>query len=108
MARWRPRGARTIRDSNRASDVIVRLRALFSKKDAKAETIDLNEAAREVLTLCADELQRNRVIVRQELTNELPLIAGDRVQLHQVILNLLRNSSDAMSGIEGRPRKLII
>jgi signal transduction histidine kinase len=99
---------RTIRDGKRASEVIVRLRLLFSKKEAKAETIDLNEAAREVLALCADELQRNRVIVRHEFARDLPLLAGDRVQLQQVILNLLRNASDAMSDVADRPRELVI
>ncbi|MGA9670389.1 MAG: ATP-binding protein [Terracidiphilus sp.] len=99
---------RTIRDGKRASEVIVRLRLLFSKKEAKNETIDLNEAAREVLALCADELQRNRVIVRQELASDLPLTAGDRVQLQQVILNLLRNASDAMNGVKDRAKELVI
>jgi PAS domain S-box-containing protein len=99
---------RTIRDGNRASEVVIRLRALFSKKETKAETVDLNEAAREVLAICADELQRHRVIVRQELANGLPLATGDRVQLQQVILNLLRNASDAMSGVTDRSRDLTI
>jgi signal transduction histidine kinase len=99
---------RTIRDGNRASEVIVRLRALFSRKEARAETVDLNEAAHEVVALCADEFQKNRVIVRQELANDLPLVAGDRVQLQQVILNLLRNASDAMNGVADRPRELVI
>jgi len=99
---------RTIRDGKRASEVIVRLRLLFSKKEAKAETMDLNEAASEILALCADELQRNRVIVRQELASDLPPVAGDRVQLQQVILNLLRNASDAMSDVKDRPRELVI
>jgi signal transduction histidine kinase len=99
---------RMIRDGNRASEVITRLRALFSKKESTVEQVDLNEAAREILALCSDELQRNRVIVRQELTNSLSPIVGDRVQLQQVILNLLRNASDAMSGVNDRPRELII
>jgi len=99
---------RTIRDGNRASEVIVRLRALFSRKEARAETVDLNEAAHEVVALCADEFQKNRVIVRQELANDFPLVAGDRVQLQQVILNLLRNASDAMNGVADRPRELVI
>jgi signal transduction histidine kinase len=99
---------RTIRDGKRASEVITRLRALFSKKAGKTETVDLNEAAQDVLALCADELQRNRVIVRQELASGLPLVAGDRVQLQQVILNLLRNASDAMRGVADRPRELVI
>jgi PAS domain S-box-containing protein len=99
---------RTIRDGNRATEVIVRLHALFSKKEAKTEVIDLNEAAREVLALCAYDLQRNRVIVRYEFANDLPLVAGDRVQLQQVILNLVRNASDAMSGVQDRPRELVL
>jgi signal transduction histidine kinase len=99
---------RTIRDGNRASDVITRLRALFAKKDATTESVDLNEATREVIALSLGELQRSRVIVRAELADDLPPITGDRVQLQQVILNLLRNASDAMSGLDDRPRKLVI
>src|SRR2546427_6678699 len=90
---------RTIRDGRRAADVITRLRALFSKKELTLESLDLNEAAREVIALCSSELQRNRVILRSELADNLPPVAGDRVQLQQVILNLVRNASDAMSGI---------
>jgi PAS domain S-box-containing protein len=99
---------RTIRDGNRASDVITRLRALFSKKDATTESVDLNEAAREVIALSLSELQRNRVILRPELADDLPTVTGDRVQLQQVILNLLRNASDAMSCVDDRPRQLVI
>lgn len=99
---------RTIRDGNRASEVIARLRALFSKKETANEDLDLNEAAREVISLTLSELQRNRVILRQELADDLPPVRGDRVQLQQVILNLLRNASDAMSNVEDRPRNLVI
>jgi PAS domain S-box-containing protein len=99
---------RTIRDANRASEVISRLRSLYGKKDPTIESVDLNEATREVLTLSLSELQRNRVIVLQELAEGLPLVAGDRVQLQQVILNLIRNASDAMSAVEDRPRQLLI
>ena len=99
---------RTIRDGNRAADVISRLRALYGKKEPTIESVDLNEATREVLALSLSELQRNRVIVQQELVDDLPLVAGDRVQLQQVILNLLRNASDAMSTIDDRPRDLLI
>src|SRR5580700_1407217 len=90
---------RTIRDGNRASDVITRLRALFSKKDTIAEQVDLNDATREVIALSLSELQGNRVILRSELADDLPLITGDRVQLQQVILNLLRNGSDSMNTV---------
>jgi PAS domain S-box-containing protein len=99
---------RTIRDGDRAAAVIARLRALFSKKDATIESMDLNEATREVLALSLSELQRNQVILRSELAENLPPVAGDRVQLQQVILNLVRNASDAMNGIYDRPRLLLI
>ena len=99
---------RTIRDGNRAADVITRLRALFSKKEFTLEPLDLNEATREVVALSLSELQRNRVVVQSELADDLPSITGDRVQLQQVILNLLRNASDAMVGVDERPRQLLI
>jgi len=99
---------RAIRDGNRASDVVARLRALFAKKAAAAESVDLNEATREVVALSLSELQRNRVIVREDLAEDLPPVAGDRVQLQQVILNLLLNASDAMSNVDDRPRQLVI
>jgi len=99
---------RTIRDGRRAAEVITRLRALFSRKDVIIEPVDLNEATREVVALSRSELERNRVIVRPTLTDNLPLVKGDRVQLQQVILNLLRNASDAMSSVYNRPRMLLI
>ena len=99
---------RTIRDGNRASEIITRLRALFVKKDTATETVDLNEATREVIALLRSELQRSQVILRAELRDDLPHITGDRVQLQQVILNLLRNASDAMGAIDDRPRQLVI
>ena len=99
---------RAIRDGNRASDVVARLRALFTKKAAAAESVDLNEATREVLALSLSELQRNRVIVGEDLAENLPPVSGDRVQLQQVILNLVLNASDAMSDVNDRPRQLVI
>jgi signal transduction histidine kinase len=99
---------RTIRDAERASEVIKRLRSLFCKKGATRESLDLNEATREVVALSLSELERNEVIVRTELAGELPPVEGDRVQLQQVILNLLLNASDAMSGVDDRPRQLVI
>ena len=99
---------RTIRDGNRASEVITRLRALFSKKHTLAERVHLNDATREVIALSLCELQSNRVILRSDLADHLPLVTGVRVQLQQVILNLLRNASDAMSTIDDRPRELLI
>ncbi|MGC2110614.1 MAG: ATP-binding protein [Candidatus Korobacteraceae bacterium] len=99
---------RTIRDGNRAAEVINRLRALFSKKETTPEPLDLNEATEEVIALLLSELQRNRVILRPELADSLPIVIGDRVQLQQVILNLIRNASDAMSAVDDRPRQILI
>jgi PAS domain S-box-containing protein len=99
---------RTIRDGHRASEVITRLRSLFGNKDGATEPVDLNEATREVIALSMSDLQRSRVILRQELADDLPPVTGDRVQLQQVILNMLRNASDAMSGVNDRPRQLLI
>ena len=99
---------RTIRDGNRASDVITRMRGLFTKKEFILEPLDLNDATREVITLSLSHLQRDRMILRSELAEDLPSIVADRVQIQQVILNLLRNASDAMRTVEGRPRALLI
>ena len=86
----------------------MRLRALFSKKESTTEPVDLNEATQEVIALSLSELQRNRVILRPEFADDLPVVTGDRVQLQQVILNLLKNASDAMSAVNDRPRQLQI
>jgi PAS domain S-box-containing protein len=99
---------RTLRDGNRASDVITRLRGLFANSEFRLEPIDLNEAAREIVALTSSDLQRNRVVVQFELTEDLPAVKGDRIQLQQVILNLVRNASEAMAGVQDRPRNLVI
>jgi len=99
---------RIIRDGNRASDVITRLRALFSKKEFTVEPLDLNEATREVISLLLSEFRRNSLVLRTELADDLPPVIGDRVELQQVILNLLRNAADAMRTVDDRPRQLLI
>ena len=99
---------RTLRDGNRASDVISRLRTLYSRKEFTLEPLDLNEAIREVIALSLSDLQRNRVVVRSELAQDLPTIIGDRIQLQQVTLNLFRNASEAMIDVEDRPRQLLV
>jgi signal transduction histidine kinase len=99
---------RTIRDGNRAADVIARVRALFAKKEPAIEAVDLNEVTREVIALSLSDFQRHRVVLQSELVEDLPAITGDRIQLEQVILNLLRNACDAMIDVHDRPRQLLV
>jgi signal transduction histidine kinase len=99
---------RALRDGHRAADVIARLRAMFSKKEFTLEPLDLNEATREVVALLLSDLQRHRVALQLELAEPLPPVLGDRVQLQQVLLNLLRNAAEAMAAVEDRPRRLVV
>ena len=99
---------RLIRDANRASEVIKHLRALFAKRESPSDWVDVNEAARDVVALSSTGLHNERVDLRCEFQDKLPLVRGDRVQLQQVIMNLLRNAADAMRNVEGRSRQLAI
>jgi C4-dicarboxylate-specific signal transduction histidine kinase len=99
---------RAIRDGQRASEVVARLRALFNKKQPELEPVDLNEAAGEVIGLSLGEIKNNRIFVQTDFAEGLQRIMADRVQLQQVILNLFRNALDAMSTVHDRPRSLII
>jgi signal transduction histidine kinase len=99
---------RTIRDANRASEVIARLRALFARGAASPGLLELNEATHEVIALSAQELQRERITVRCELAPDLPAVPGDRVQLQQVVLNLLLNAKEALLDVVERPREITI
>ncbi|WP_455281253.1 PAS domain-containing protein [Cupriavidus necator] len=99
---------RTIRDGYRASEVITRLRALFRKCVVMTDAVDLGEAAHEVVELLHGEILRKRIVLRQEIADDLPPVTGDRVQLQQVVLNLLLNAGEAMQDVEGRPRQMVI
>jgi PAS domain S-box-containing protein len=99
---------RVIRDGNRASEVIARIRALSRKTDIQKERLDLNEAIQEVVVLAQGQVRRNKVALKTELAGGLPPVLGDRVQLQQVLLNLMMNGIEAMNGIEDRSRELVI
>jgi PAS domain S-box-containing protein len=98
---------RAIKEANRAGDVIVRVRALLQKAPPQIGWLDLNEMIREVLALTASELRDGAVTIDTELAADLPAARGDRVQLQQVVLNLIINAIEAMS-IVPVPRKLLI
>jgi PAS domain S-box-containing protein len=99
---------RIVRDGKRAGDVITRIRALATKTATAKEPLDVNEAIREVMALAGDELRKNSVAVRTELAPDFLPVLGDRVQLQQVVLNLVMNGIEAMSSVEERPRELIV
>jgi signal transduction histidine kinase len=108
LAGARESANRTLRDGNRASDLITRLHALFTQKTVRDETADLNQVTLEAVALALSDLQSRRITLRTQLAEELPTVRGDRIQLHQVILNLILNAADAMSGVDDRPRLLKI
>jgi PAS domain S-box-containing protein len=98
---------RIIRDGNRTGDVILRMRALFKKARTK-ERLDINEAIEEVVILTQSEARRNKVALRMEPAADLYPVMGDRVQLQQVVMNLILNGIEAMSTVEDRERDLVI
>jgi PAS domain S-box-containing protein len=97
-----------INDSCRASEVIRRVRALANKSDIEKVPLNVNDVVQEVITLVQRELSSNLVSLRTELAPSLPMIFGDRVQLQQVIINLVMNGIEAMLPITDRPRQLAI
>jgi PAS domain S-box-containing protein len=94
-------------DGHRASQVISRIRSLVKKHEPEKVPLNLSDVAREVIDLVNHEAQRKQVTVRQEL-KPLPAVAADRIQLQQVLLNLVMNGIEAMSGIEGRKAELFV
>jgi predicted ATPase/signal transduction histidine kinase/GAF domain-containing protein len=99
---------RIVRDGTRAGEVIRRIRALANKTDTKMAPLDLNEVLSEALTFVQHELLSSRVTLRIEQTRTLPLILGDKVQLQQVVLNLVVNGIEAMQSITDRPREIVL
>ena len=99
---------RIIRDGKRASDVISRIRGLVRKTALEKTPLDTNQAVREVINLTQSEAVGKGVALRTELASELPFVPGDRVQLQQVILNLVMNGIEAMNTVTDRPREMLI
>jgi PAS domain S-box-containing protein len=97
-----------VADATRAGNVVAGIRALIQKVPARRTILDINEAIREVITLTRGEAAKAGVSVQTELADRLPLVYGDRVQLQQVILNLIINAIEAMSGVAEIPRTLLI
>jgi PAS domain S-box-containing protein len=97
-----------IEDSNRAGEVIRRVRALATKTDAQKAPLDVNHAVNEAIALVQREMFSHRVSLRMELSRALPVVLADRTQLQQVIINLVMNAIDAMQQVTDRPRELVI
>jgi C4-dicarboxylate-specific signal transduction histidine kinase len=95
-------------DGNRASEVIRRVRALANKTEIEKVPLDVSDLVSEVIALVQRELIGHRVTLRTELAPALPMILGDRVQLQQVIINLVMNGIEAMQSVTDRPRELVI
>jgi PAS domain S-box-containing protein len=97
-----------VNEGNRASEVIRRVRALANKTEIEKLLLDVNDVVREVIALVQRELVSHRVSLQMELAPALPMIVGDRVQLQQVIINLVMNGIEAMQSVTDRPRELVI
>jgi PAS domain S-box-containing protein len=95
-------------DGRRASDVIGRIRALMKRQAPRRDALDISEAIHEVIELAHEQMRRHDVVLETRLAAGLPPVQGDKVQLQQVLLNLIVNAIEAMSGIADRPRALSI
>ena len=99
---------RIIKDGTRAGAVLGRIRALFKKEAPVKDWLDMNEVIQELTIFLRDEALRQGISIRTELTPDLPKVRGDRVQLQQVVLNLIMNGIDAMRGTTGPPKEILI
>ena len=108
LARTREAAERIIRDGRDAGEIVRRVRAFFKRTAAEKVALDLNEIIGEVLRLLRSDAARRRILVETELENDLPPVVGDRIQLQQVLLNLVLNGIEAMDGVADRAKKLVI
>jgi PAS domain S-box-containing protein len=99
---------RVIAEGHRAGEIIARIRALAKKAPPEKDWLDINETIREVIVLAHNEVQRTGVALETQLSDDVPLILADRIQLQQVILNLMMNAIEAMSGAGDGPRELLV
>jgi signal transduction histidine kinase len=99
---------RIVRDANRASEVIQRIRALAKRSEPQMLSLDINDVIGEAILLVQREVLSHGASLRTELASALPHVLGDRVQLQQVIINLLMNGVEAMAPIMDRPREILI
>jgi PAS domain S-box-containing protein len=99
---------RIVRDGKRAGEVIARIRALTRRATTPWEKLDLNDTIREVLALVGDEARRKSVSIRTQFADDLSRVSGDRVELQQVVLNLVMNAIEAMSDVTNRGRDLVL
>ena len=104
----RQSAARAIAEGHRASEIIRRIRALAKKAPPQKEWLDVNETIHEVVALARSEVQRNGVTLENQLSEHMPAILADRIQLQQVILNLMMNAVEALGGSHDSPRELLI
>jgi two-component system sensor histidine kinase/response regulator len=104
----REAATQTVREANRASEVIARIRALLKKETPRMEGLDFNEVIHEVLALAGNEIAKGRVVVKSDLSATAPTVSGDRVQLQQVLFNLIINAIEAMHAVKDPPRELRI
>jgi len=103
----REAASRVVKDATRAAEVINRVRMLFTKGPPQRELVDINEIIREMVVLLCSEASRYSIAVRTELAADVPEILGDRVQLQQVLMNLMVNGIDAMKEADAK-RELVI
>src|SRR6202790_2000779 len=103
----REAASRSVKDSTRAAEIIGRIRLLFKKSAPQRELVDVNEVVREMIVLLRGEATRHNILVGTELEADLPQIMGDRVQLQQVLMNLMLNGIEAMKDVDGK-RELVI
>jgi PAS domain S-box-containing protein len=99
---------RMINDGSRAGEIISRIRAMVKKSPPRRDKLSINSTLMEVIVLIRGEVQRNNISLRTEFCDELPLVPGDRIQLQQVILNLIMNAIDATSGVAHSQRELLV